>query len=377
MGEASTDAMLTKLATMLAGAAFPPAATRAFQIRLAGAGAPSIWTWTQRDGLVRGEVAAPTCVLEIDAPALGDLVGGRVAPEVLHEAGRLRVGGLISDVRSLSLLFNDPATMAALAAAAPSVERRRELLDACERALLELTGDGGACRRVRRMLRSWADHAIATCRLDQWLTVDVPELEMSPWVAAETLGIEDVVESAFPDLRREAAKLASREVMAPRYGRLDVSEEPMPLNPEGWRHWNLVEGFEWLEERCRPFPAARRAIDAIARRVTILHAGFLVLEPGAVILEHADGVGWALSYSHGLIVPDGCYLKVAGESRAHRERRSLLFNDSFVHGAGNHGRETRVLFAVVCVNPAFTPVEAAGLRIATSLLPKGEICYPA
>ena len=378
MLELVTASEVEKLAAALTRADFPPAATPTLQIRVVGVDSPpAVWTWTRARGLVSGAAAAPTCVLEIDAPALGDSVSGRVAPDEIHEKGRLRLGGLLSDVRSLALLFSDLATMKALAAAAPSIDEKRELVEVCEGAMLEIAGDRSAFRRVSAMLEAWAAHAIARCRLDQWLMVDVPELEMSPWVAAETLGIEDLVEPAFPDLRREAAKLASREVIAPRYGRRDADDAPLPLNPEGWRHWNLVEGFEWIDERCRPFPATRRAIQAISQRLTILHAGFLVLEPGAVILEHADGVGWALSYSHGLIVPDGCYLRVAGESRAHRERGSLLFNDSFVHSAGNRGQVTRVLFAVVCINPAFSPVEAACLRKATSLLPKGEIRYPA
>lgn len=373
-----TGSEVEKLAAALARGDFPPSATPTWQIRIAGAESSSaVWTWTRARGLERGAAVAPTCVLEVDAQALGDLVSGRVAPDEIHEKGRLRLGGLLSDVRCLALLFSDPATMKALAASAPSTEQKRELVKACEGAMLEIAGERSAFRRVTAMLEAWAEHAIGRCRLDQWLMVDVPELEMLPWVDAGTLGIEDLVEAAFPELRREAAKLASREVIAPRYGRREADDAPLPLNPEGWRHWNLVEGFEWIDERCRPFPETRRAIEAISRRLTILHAGFLVLEPGAVILEHADGVGWALSYSHGLIVPDGCYLKVAGESRAHRERGSLLFNDSFVHSAGNRGDATRVLFAVVCINPAFSPVEAACLRKATSVLPKGEICYPA
>src|SRR5262249_14720149 len=153
-------------------------------IRIVGAEPAAVWTWTRARGLVRGADAAPTCVLEVDAEALGDLVNGRVAPEEIHEKGRLRLGGLLSDVRSLALLFSDPATRGALAAAAPSADEKRALVRACEAAMFDVAADPSAFRRVSAMLEAWAGHAIARCRLDQWLMVDVPDLEMSPWVAA-------------------------------------------------------------------------------------------------------------------------------------------------------------------------------------------------
>jgi aspartyl/asparaginyl beta-hydroxylase (cupin superfamily) len=94
----------------------------------------------------------------------------------------------------------------------------------------------------------------------------------------------------------------------------------------------------------------------------------MILEPGVHIYPHADGLSWGVSVNCGLVVPDGCYLTVAGETRFHKERQLLVFNDGFVHSAGNPSGMPRVLFNAMCANPGFTRKEPMALRIVTQTL---------
>ncbi len=226
------------------------------------------------------------------------------------------------------------------------------------------------------MLKLWAEHRMEDCRPNQCLYMCIPDFPSPPWHDPSELGIDALLLQHHDALRAEAHKFISGAVKAPHYAAYkDKPNEPALGRPQGWRHWNFIESGEYVKGSDAEFPATAKVLDIIARDHKIVMGCFLVLEPGVCIPTHSDGGGWLLSYHYGLIVPDGCALTVAGEQRRHKERGSLLFNDSYWHNAKNLSDRTRVVLNLVVVNPAFSAAECASFEALSKVLPRGMLIY--
>jgi aspartyl/asparaginyl beta-hydroxylase (cupin superfamily) len=351
-----------------------------YEFRIAGgAGAPVAWTWTPQRGPVRGAAESPTCIVEIDAAAMSRMLSGQANLDDLLSQRKLRVSGLFDDALHLALRFYPPEARREAdkkrAAQALSTHKKRVLAEQALAEVSRVTG-GEPPPRIREMLALWVEHRLDHCRADQCLYMCFPDILYRPWHDTAELGIDALLLENHDALRDEALQFVAGSVRAPHYaGSKETPDTATPGRPQGWRHWNIVESFEREHGADELFPTAARIVDTIARDHTIVLACFLILEPGVRVPLHSDGGGWALSHHHGLLVPDGCSLTVAGERKMHRERESLLFNDSFMHEAVNTSDRPRVVFNVVVVDPALSAHERASIALLSKLLPKGQMIY--
>ncbi len=120
-----------------------------------------------------------------------------------------------------------------------------------------------------------------------------------------------------------------------------------------WRVLGLYAFGEPVEKNCRLCPATAAILRSIPG---IYNAGFSSLLPGTRIKPHRGYTRTLLRCHLGLMVPDGCGLKVAGETRRWQEGRCLVFDDTSMHEAWNEGIEERVVLLVDFLRPgaAFT-----------------------
>lgn len=80
-------------------------------------------------------------------------------------------------------------------------------------------------------------------------------------------------------------------------------------------------------------------------------AGFSRLAPHAHVKPH---VGWAASVYRlhlGLVVPEGCRLRVGSETRPWREGRCLIFDDTVEHEAWNDSDRPRAVLLLDFLRP--------------------------
>ena len=152
-------------------------------------------------------------------------------------------------------------------------------------------------------------------------------------------------------------------------------DEPAPNRPRGWRQYNLVQNFERIPQHCEQFPIAAKLIDDLARDYAVIQSGFLIMEPQTVLGLHSDSANWCLDYHYGLVVPEKCYLVVAGERRDHCEGKSILFEDTFAHMAANESNSPRVVFNLVFANPQLTRDEVGAIRMLVDELPVGALVF--
>lgn len=366
---AVSAALLSALDSTLASGDYNDAGNTRYELRIPDAGSADaergVFTWDARQGLGRELRGAPTSVVEFASTrAFCQLAAQEKEFLELAVTNQIRIGGLFDDVAAFARLFqrhtlipNEPRFITL------PTPVKREVRDEVLRHAAQIGLNDEEAGRIGAILTNYVDHKLDRCALDLIIEMDVPGLEVTPWHDAIDSAIHDIFRDHFDGLRIEATRLLSGEIRPPHYGgRLDAPDLPAG-RPPGWRHWRVVSGCRLLPAQSAITPVAASVVRRIAERGLVIAAEYLILEPGARIYPHADGLSWGISLNYGLIVPEGCYLTVAGETRYHREGQFIAFNDGFIHSAGNDGAQPRVLFNVMCANPAFSHREQAVLDV--------------
>ena len=140
------------------------------------------------------------------------------------------------------------------------------------------------------------------------------------------------LERNAPVIRRELDRLRQEDCFHPWPER--------GLYGKGWD----VFGFYWfgakIAANCLKCP---RTAETIERVPEVATAGFSRLAPYTRIAPHVGYTDEVLRCHLGLIVPPACRLRVGGETRAWKEDRCLVFDDTLEHEAWNESAEDRVV----------------------------------
>jgi ornithine lipid ester-linked acyl 2-hydroxylase len=139
-----------------------------------------------------------------------------------------------------------------------------------------------------------------------------------------------------------------------------VAENPeMHAWPEGglydgrWDTYGLYGFGQKQHENCARCPLTTRLVEAIPGMVM---AGFSRLSPGTHIKPHVGYGGWAqyvLRCHLGLVVNDGCEMRVGPETRKWQAGKVTIFCDATEHEVWNRGTTERVVLLLDFRNPDF------------------------
>jgi hypothetical protein len=347
---------LALLDELLAGIAFLEAESPIYQIRLRTShGDPERWTWSSPEGFTRDASRRPTCILELDQGALGDLLAARKSCDDLLASRTLLVGGLEADWKAFLALFVTGEKRAAITAARldrPSHRLRAKLVEEASEVMRQRFGSLAKLQRIRMMLEHWVAHHGADARLGRIETVAFPDLDSPPsWHDRDALQLDRMLHRDFDELRAEACAV------------LEKHRSGSAL---------LVDSYRVQEARAE-FPVAARALEELAATCSVVQFGYRIREPGVTPPLHSSGAGWAVTYQYGLIVPSGVHHIVDGTEHTVRERESLTFNASYLHAFANRGDGPCVQLIVVAANPQLTEIERAALKLVHDLLPAGTL----
>jgi aspartyl/asparaginyl beta-hydroxylase (cupin superfamily) len=178
-----------------------------------------------------------------------------------------------------------------------------------------------------------------------------------PWLAE----LEAATESIAAEL--EAVMHAERAELVPyiQYDEHLPLEQWRPLNKNpDWTAIHLWKNAERIEANARHCPQTMALLERFPQP-QIGGAGpnamFSLLAPKTAIPPHV-GVNNARLVCHlPLIVPEGCWFRVGGETRFWKRGEAFVFDDTIEHEALNPTEELRVVFIFDVWHPDLSPVE--------------------
>jgi aspartyl/asparaginyl beta-hydroxylase (cupin superfamily) len=89
---------------------------------------------------------------------------------------------------------------------------------------------------------------------------------------------------------------------------------------------------------------------------------FSALNPHARIPPHTGPMNGILRAHLGLVVPQGCFIRVGPDEQTWQEGKVMVFDDSFEHEVFNHSNEVRIVLFMNFWHPCFSQQEIAVLE---------------
>lgn len=166
----------------------------------------------------------------------------------------------------------------------------------------------------------------------------------------------DVLEQSFPIIRDELMQLLATKGAG---FRGYMSEQQQRL--AGWNTFNFFFYGKKNEENCALCPRTTAILESLPRFEKD-HIMFSALNPHSRIPPHTGPMNGILRAHLGLVVPDGCFIRVGADERTWEEGKLLVFDDSFEHEVWNHSDQVRIVLFMNFWHPCFSMQEIAVLE---------------
>ena len=190
-----------------------------------------------------------------------------------------------------------------------------------------------------------------------------PRLESHPFHDRSVSWIVEL-EAAYPVIRAELAGLLDAKIAFTPYAQgVDARYRKKKFGlEEGSDRWSIYDLHEPVAASNCPKTLEllqRWFRSELGEPVT---AQFSALLAGAHIPPHCGVSNVFLTAHLGLIVPQGCRIRVGNEQRAWSEGQGFVFDDSYEHEAWNESDSKRIVFIVRFYHPELseTEIEALG-----------------
>jgi aspartyl/asparaginyl beta-hydroxylase (cupin superfamily) len=168
-----------------------------------------------------------------------------------------------------------------------------------------------------------------------------------PWVAE--------LERGYGTVRRELEALLSQNAGFYPY------EDPYTLEL-GWKGWNTFSLYRKGKRHAKNCARCPETVQLLEKSPRGLRQGmFTRLDPGSHITPHTGGVNVVLTCHLGLIIPEGCAIRVGDETRGWTEGRVIVFDDSFIHEVWHRGTQQRSVLLWDIWHPDLTDLEIQAL----------------
>ena len=235
--------------------------------------------------------------------------------------------------------------------------------------------------KLRELIAQWRlEHRSRHERIDQFARIALgeapteapplqdPELYFWPGLESQPFHNRTVpwmaeFESAYPVIRAELEGLLDAKIAFTPYAQgTDASYRQKKFGlEEGSDRWSIYDLHDPAAESNCP-----KTIELLRRlfRVELgepVTAQFSALRAGAHIPPHCGISNVFLTAHLGLIVPQGCRIRVGSEQRSWSEGRGLVFDDSFEHEVWNQSDSRRIVFIARFYHPELTQVEIEAL----------------
>ncbi|GAB4562447.1 MAG: hypothetical protein Tsb0020_10770 [Haliangiales bacterium] len=201
------------------------------------------------------------------------------------------------------------------------------------------------------------------------LPLFIPGISNYPW-SSERYPWLETLERGYETILAELDALIASGHQFGAYGpAYDRTDETIPAQDDmtvtGWRAFYFYRTGRRQDHACRLCPQTAELLEQVPIGQEAL---FSVLEPGAVIPEHTDGLNFFITCHLGLRVPPGCSIRVGDETRTWAPGKTILFNTSFLHAAENPSSERRIVLLVDVWHPELNQAEIEAITFLRPLL---------
>lgn len=176
-----------------------------------------------------------------------------------------------------------------------------------------------------------------------------PGLTAQPWHDPQQFAI-------VRDLERNAAQIIAEARSIDPAAFLD---EPENIKRSGrWGVFYLVEHGSAKEHNCHVCPITSNILanqSTVAEMCGMVY--FSILEPGTHVAPHKGPTNMRLRCHFGIEIPDGCGLRVNGETVGWESGRCLVFEDSFEHEVWNTSEKRRTILVIDIWHPDLSQEE--------------------
>jgi aspartyl/asparaginyl beta-hydroxylase (cupin superfamily) len=243
------------------------------------------------------------------------------------------------------------------------------------------SSDDAMADRLRELIEQWrVEHLGRHERIQHFARIALGEIptgapplqdpELYFWPGLESHPFHDrtvpwmgELEAAYPDIRAELTGLLDAKIAFTPYAQgADARYRQEKFNlEEGSDRWSIYNLLDPAAESNCP-----KTIEHLRRwfRGELgepMTAQFSALRARAHIPAHC-GVSNAFLTAHlGLVVPQGCSIRVGNEKRQWSEGHGFVFDDSFEHEVWNEGDARRIVFIARFYHPALTELEIEAL----------------
>lgn len=196
-----------------------------------------------------------------------------------------------------------------------------------------------------------------------------------PWYESDDYNIlkfvSDTLKKGFTDIEDECMAYFSPghsvHSIVPKHKPSEIFGESFKDKDESWKYNLIWTQGKFTEAALSLFPKTVNIVTKLKPFIYPLagEVAFLVMEPGVVIPPHADSeINLSLNCHFGIKTPEGCGIKVGGETRSWTRGEILCFDNSFTHEAWNKGQEKRVVLMLDLYHPELTKIEQTLLKLA-------------
>lgn len=182
------------------------------------------------------------------------------------------------------------------------------------------------------------------------------------------------LEAAFPAILAELQALVGRSDAQsdPESSTAAAGHRAGPFSPYSsrvvtagaWSDVQLYAGCRRDEEHCRACPLTASVLASRPEFNTVIFGSHFYsrLAPGTRLSAHCGPSNFRLRCHLGLVVPDGCRIRVGSETRAWRAGECLVFDDSYEHEVWHDGDNDRIVLIADMWHPQLS-VEATVLPL--------------
>lgn len=182
-----------------------------------------------------------------------------------------------------------------------------------------------------------------------------PDSGAKAWHHADDYAWTGILEKAFPEIKKEALSIFSKNLMSEHPQNEDLANEGT------WKTFFFYKNGIKYPDNMALCPYTSNVIDSIPGTSRAGRVYFSAMTQGTHVKAHCGPHNFKLRCHLGLVTSPKAVIRVGEETRYWEDGRCIVFDDSFEHEVWNKSHLTRIVLILDVWNPCLTEEEIMAL----------------